>query len=303
MILSNTSGWAVKKYGWEKAIQMYAEAGYDALDANFCDMLNEDFQGGIWAADRYIEQAHTVRAYFDKYGLRCNQLHAPFSFPAKVWDEHLEDICIPYVVRSLEIGAILGADVCVIHPLHHFVYQGNEEEAFRRNMDYYGRFKDIAHKLGIRIGVENMWQRDPRRGYICHDTCSRSEEYIRYLDTLNDPAFVACLDLGHIDIVQREDEAKDVIRALGHGRLHALHVHDNDYKNDSHQMPFFGKMDWQSICRALGEIDYDGDLTYEVGGAYFRNMPDEFVPTAMKFSADIGRQLIKMIDEARPNKD
>ncbi len=302
MKLSNTGGPLVARFGWRRAIEIMSNAGYDAIDGNFCSYLNDTFEHGKWSTENYINRANEVRGYLEEAGFACNQTHAPFSFPGKVWDTQFEEVCFPQVLRALEITAILGADVCVVHPIHHFEYLGNEERAFELNMAYYSRLAEHAKKLGVRIGVENMWQRDVRRKCISHDTCSTSEEYIRYIDTINDPVCVACLDVGHISIIQRRDEVWDVIRALGHDRLHALHVHDNGFCGDDHLMPFSGKMNWGEICRALGEIDYDGDLTFEVGGAFFGNVPESFIPTATAYSAAIGRELISMIDAARPKK-
>ncbi len=299
MRLSNTTA-LVDRFGWQRAIEIMAKGGYDAVDGNFCNYTNEGFQGGIWAKDVYVEQAKTIRKYLDDSGIVCNQIHTPFTFSTRVWDDNFEDICFPLTVRSLEIAALLGADVCVAHPLHHFVYQGHEEEIFEKNVVFYKRLAKYAKELGVRIGVENMWQRDPKRNCICHDTCSQADEFVRYIDAINDPNVVACLDVGHVELIQRKDTTADVIRALGHNRLHALHVHDNDYRNDQHLMPFSGKMDWKSICQALGEIDYDGDLTYEVGGAFYGGVPDEFIVEATAYSAQIGRFLMSQIDANRP---
>ncbi len=301
MKLSNTVGHFVGRFGWERTADLMQAAGYDALDANFCDMHNDSFQGGQWASDRYIDRAHELREYLDRKGFACNQLHVPFSLPEKLWAEQLDEVCIPLVKRAMEIGSILGADVCVVHPLHHMYYMGNEEKLFEMNMDYYSRLGEFAKKIGVRVGVENMWQRDQKRGCICHDTCSTSEEYIRYIDTLNDPAIVACLDVGHVELIQRTDTTADVIRALG-GRIAALHVHDNGYRADDHTLPYHGRMDWSSICEALGSIDYKGDLTFEVGGNFFGRVPDALMPSALKYSADVGRQLISLIDAARPER-
>jgi hypothetical protein len=52
--------------------------------------------------------------------------------------------------------------------------------------------------------------------------------------------------------------------------------------------------------KALGEIDYEGSFTYEAYGLIGGNMPAEFVPTAVKYAADIGRFLCDIIDANRP---
>ena len=157
---------------------------------------------------------------------------------------------------------------------------------------------------GVKVGIENMFQSDPRRKQVSFDTCSTIPEFLRYVDTLDSEYMVACLDIGHIGLPVRDDEPWDFIRALGHDRLQSLHVHDNDYKGDKHQLPYQGTINWNEVTKALGEIDYQGDFTYEVriGGVFSEFTDDEFVPIATKYLADTGRHLCKLIDRNRPAK-
>ena len=92
-----------------------------------------------------------------------------------------------------------------------------------------------------------------------------------------------------------------MVRALGHERLHSLHVHDNDYRNDSHKIPYLGLIDWNEVAKALGEIDYDGVFTYE---AWFLSgaMDEEMAEVALKYMADVARHICDLIDRNRPAK-
>lgn len=290
------------RFGYEKSIGLIRDAGFDAFDYSLDCMVKDDspFNGADWR-----EHARRIRTAADAAGLCINQTHAPFSFSvSRLWsnDTAYREIIFPRIRRALEISGIFGADVCVVHPIHHGVYAGHEEELFRRNKAFYRELLPTALRAGVRIGVENMYQSDPRRGYLVDDTCSRAEEFCRYIDTLNHPRIVACLDLGHVGLVAHQEEAWDVIRALGHDRLCALHVHDNDYRGDQHQLPYIGKMDWAKITQALGEIDYQGDFTYENGWAFLSGMDEEFLPTALRYMADVGRHLMRCIDRNRPGK-
>ena len=98
------------------------------------------------------------------------------------------------------------------------VYKGHEEEIFQINMDFYRRLIPYCKEYGVKIAVENMWQRDKLRKCIVNDTCNTSAEFIRYVDNLDSEYVVACLDLGHVGLPLRDDEAQDMIRALGHDR-------------------------------------------------------------------------------------
>ena len=83
----------------------------------------------------------------------------------------------------------------------------------------------------------------------------------RLLDELDSDGFVMCLDIGHVAITGTEPE--DYIRGMSNKRLKALHVHDTDYLGDTHTIPYLGKHNWNEICKALGEIGYDGAFTYK----------------------------------------
>lgn len=299
MELSFTMAALEWRLGYERAAALIRDAGFTAFDYSLDSMVHDDspFNGEDWRA-----HAARIRACADSVGLKINQTHAPFSFSvSRLWRDEaaFREIIFPRIVRALEISGIFGAKVCVIHPIHHDIYAGHAEEIFHRNMDFYRELIPVAVREGVKIGVENMYQSDPRRGYLVDDTCSRAEEFNRYLDTLNHPNAVACLDLGHVGLIEREDEAWDMIRALGHDRLQALHVHDNDYRGDRHQLPYLGLMDWGKITQALGEIDYQGDLTYENGWSFLNPIDEEFLPVALRYMADVGWHLVDLIERNR----
>jgi sugar phosphate isomerase/epimerase len=79
-----------------------------------------------------------------------------------------------------------------------------------------------------------------------------------------------------------------------------LHIHDNDYKGDQHQLPYMGRIDWNKVTEALGEIDYDGDFTYEIGTFNRLNrVGEELAPVELKYMADIGKYLVSKIEANR----
>lgn len=264
------------------------QAGFDMGDVNICAMVKDDY---MFNQSNYREIAETFRRQIEGEGLTVNQTHAPFRFTQ--WDgDFMESTVIPRTIRSLEISALLGADITVVHPLHHFIYRGHEEEVFEANMRFYKRLIPYCKEYDVRCGIENMYQEDRQRKYIVHDTCSHKEEFVRYIDTLDSEYMVACLDVGHACLPSQADEPQDFIRALGRDRLKALHVSDTDYRADRHDFPYFGKINWDEVTRALGEIDYTGEFTYELQDRYFDNMDKELLPSAARFAADIGRHLI-----------
>ena len=201
------------------------------------------------------------------------------------------------VAQSIRIAGVLGAKAIVVHPIA-YVKQGEEQK--KVNFEFYRSLEPVALDYGIKIALENMWGYDGRRNYIIPNVCSFGADLADYYDGLNNPAaYTVCLDLGHCGLVGEEPD--DAVRALGKDRLGALHVHDNTYKADNHTVPYdYGmKMNWDAITKALGEIDYQGDFTFEAD-AFLGRFDADTVPEAVKFMAGIGRRLMAKIDAARP---
>lgn len=292
MILSSQNNFLARIYGHKGAIDLMKQAGYDAIDLSLFTMTDDN---DPFCTDGYRERIAEIRSYAESQGLSFNQSHTPFQFNWSNPNE-VEERLFPRTVQALEISALAGCKIAVVHPVHHEEYLGHEEERFEQNMIYYRRLLPYAKEYGIKIALENMFQKETKRKVIGHDTCSRAEEFIRYLDTLDDEHFVACLDLGHCGVVG--EEAQDAIRALGHERLHSLHVHDNDYTKDQHTLPGLGKMNWEEIMKALAEINYDGELTYEADRFLF-NLPRPMIPRGVSFMVEMGRYLIGRFDEYR----
>lgn len=85
-----------------------------------------------------------------------------------------------------------------------------------------------------------------------------------------------------------------MIRQLGHNRVGSLHIHDNDLYNDLHTLPFLGKIDWKEVMRALKEIDYKGNFTYE-NTSFFKCFPDEFLMDCLVLSEKVGGYLMRLM--------
>lgn len=286
MKLSTTVITVAREYGFDKAVDILAKAGFDCLDFSFY----ENFQS---IYDEKLEFFKELRKKVEAKGLRFNQAHAPFS--SSYADEEGTKKRFDEIVRSMERAALLGAENIIVHPCQHLPYEedGVPEKLFEMNMDFYNRLKPYCEEYGIHVAIENMWQYRGSTQKIVHATCSRPEEFIKYVDSLDSEWFVACLDIGHAMLVC-EDPA-DFVRALGKKRLRALHVHDVDGSRDLHTLPYFGVCNWEKIMKALAEVGYEGEVTYEADG-FIQNKPTELYPEYLKVMEKTGRHLIKIFD-------
>lgn len=296
MKLSMNVEYFVTKLGDRKAAQLIAEAGFDSVDYSLMQMVDADC---VFNGRDYIAQAEKAGSIFRECGVPVRQAHAPFRFKDYEDPVAFRDHIFPTIARSVEAAAALGAPIIVVHPLH-YTDTSTPEEIYQRNMKFYTDLLPVCKACGIQIAVENMFRRDGRRGHIIHDSCSRAEEFCRYMDGLDSKYYVACLDVGHVGLPVQEDEAWDFVYKLGRDRLKSLHIHDNDYKNDQHALPYTGRIDWDKVTKALGQIDYAGDFTYELSMTnMIGQMDPALYPAALRYIHDIGRALVEKTEEYR----
>lgn len=265
MLISTPNGRLCKRFGIYEGLRMIKEAGFDAYDMSLFSVGDFDKiarEGGDWR-----EEARKVRAYADSIGLPCNQTHP--IFPPVNGDEK-DPERYETLLRHLEISSILGAKIAVVHPIQYLYYQKNVEKLKEMNMEFYRGLIPYCEKFNIKIAVENMWRRYYDKSLsIVDSVCSRSAEFRDYVDTLNSPWIVACLDIGHVSLVG--GDMTDMIHTLG-SHLQALHVHDTDTVSDLHTLPFCGKIDFEEVTQALAEIGYCGDITLE-SDSFYGNIP------------------------------
>lgn len=293
MKLSHNTELLAKEFGEQKAVDMLAEAGYDAIDFSFFDTK--------YCSDAFNKQFYTdLRAYTEGKGLVFNQAHAPF--PSSYKDGKKDDERFAEIVKSIENASYLGIKNIVVHPCTHIDHEseGGAEKLFEINMEFYKKLIPYCEHYGVRAALENMWQKSSFEDVAIYPSaCARADEFIRYFDSLNSECFTVCLDIGHTHLVR--ESADGIIRALGGKRLQCLHVHDVTADRDAHTMPFYGEINWDKVTKALADIDYAGDFTYEC--AYFyRDVPSEVWPEALRYTAAVGRYLIKKIEEYKKEK-
>ena len=284
MIFSNQTAFLSEKYGLERAVEMMIEAGYPAIDITMWDTKSCPF------TDDYREVAARLRDMADEKGVSFIQAHAPFGGG---YDNYINNL-IPLFPRAFEFCKLLGIRDIVVHPIMKGHYYGYEAEHFDMNMKFYRAIAPLARTNGVRIAIENMWDRHPKTGRICDHVCADPHELVRYYDTLNAPEiFTVCLDLGHVALCGREPE--DAVRIIGRERLGCIHAHDVDYVSDLHTLPGAARINWDNVCRALGEIDYTGSFNMEAD-EFFRGFMEEHYPAVARFMADTARCLANKID-------
>ena len=284
MKISTEIGSAAAIIGEEKAIELYAKAGFDAWDFSMFAMCRYDWANKCLKENRHPLAGNDYLAFARKLkqigldnGIVCNQSHAPFpTYCGEIRG---------YLKRAIECTAEAGGKICIIHPDN---YKSPEE-----NAEMYAELLPFARECGVKIATENMWNWDDKAGQAAPAACSSPESFCAHVDALQDDFMVACLDIGHAEMRGVDTSAVEMIHSLGH-RLQALHIHDNDKLHDSHQIPFSMQIDFPAVAKALKDIGYAGELTLEAD-AYLRGRTADNIFEGMQNMASAAKRLDELM--------
>ena len=271
--------------GPHKAIELIAKAGFDAWDFSMFDMARfvkgtdniMDSDHPLHSAN-YASFAKELRKVGEDCGIICNQSHAPF--PSRGTE------MMYYLKRAIECTAIAGGDICVIHP--------NNNKTAEENAEMYFELLPTAKEYGVRIATENMWNWDKEADHAKVAACSHHNDFKAHIEAVNDPYFVACLDIGHAAMKGLDTSVKDMILTLGDD-LAALHIHDNDLWHDNHTIPGSMDIDFNEMVECLHKIGYSGYFTLEAE-AHAKNFTEETALECAKQLADKVRELANKFD-------
>ena len=267
--------------GEHKAVELVAKAGFDAWDFSMFDMARWDWNTNSLKdvdhplkRDDYLKFTRELRHIGEEMGIHCNQSHAPFPVSRPE--------IYKYIKRAIECTAEAGGKICIIHP--------DNNKTAEENAEMYFELLPFAKEHGVKIATENMW--NWKDGYASKAACSHHDDFLAHIKAVNDPDFVACLDLGHAEMKGLETSAETMILTLDE-HLQALHIHDNDLVHDSHAIPFSMQMDFDKIVSALKKVGYSGYLTLEAD-AHCRGCSADEIPNKVKELFDAADRLRKM---------
>ena len=290
MLLSTQTDYFQRKYGDIAAVRRLKAAGFDAMDFSLFayPIHGEVLSMPLGDQMKYFGQ---LKAVADEEGILFGQIHSPFP----TYINGPEDSYIfEKVAQSMAICAVLGSPYNVVHPNvpKERIYDQFKDECWELNRDFYSRLIPFAKDAGVKIAVENMFNRDPILNKYCPTVVSTGEELCAYIDRLNEIAqeevFVACLDVGHALIT--DDTPEHMICQLG-DRLQVLHIQDNNGIRDAHTMPYMGRIDWNEVAKALKEVNYRGTFSLEADNTY-RVVGKECDDITLAFMQAVGRSII-----------
>ena len=292
MRIANSLNIGGDRYRGVDLVPRMAGAGFDGLDFNFYDVYRRPEWRDPASAEAELEAL--ARAASDA-GVEWVQAHGPFVIgPADLsGDGGMMESC----ARSIRASGRLGAPWTVLHP---FYFDGawdraHHERMLQANVGFFRALLPECKAAGVGVALENTYDPDRPHARVFG---SLPEDLCEIVDSLDHDLIGICWDTGHAHLAKLDQRAG--IASLGK-RLKAVHIHDNDGRDDFHVLPFATAhmgIDWDAVTAGLAEAGYEGAFTLEVGTA-FRGVPEELFGEMLRFSARVARHLADRVEKSR----
>ncbi|MFA4987319.1 MAG: sugar phosphate isomerase/epimerase, partial [Candidatus Brocadiia bacterium] len=155
---------------------------------------------------------------------------------------------VDYTRRALELARLLGSPVCTITSGRNPT-SGMRHNALSIFYESIGELTDYADELGVRLAIEY----EPE---LLVSSFAQVRKLIEFFPMLH-----VNLDVGHSYLAG--EDVPGVIRALGR-RIANVHFEDIKGNVHKHLPPGEGDIDLEAVLAALGAINYEGIVTFEL---------------------------------------
>lgn len=286
----------------EEGFFMIKRAGFSCADFSlnsyllnkdiYQSSLNRFFNRSVSELERFFAP-HRKGA--EAAGVTVNQMHMPYPVYVPAGEKKLNDYLRNEVApKSMAVCAFFKCPYIVVHGFKLARFLGSEEREWQETEKFIDLIAPMAKEMGITICIENLY--DGIGGHLLEGPCCDVVKAAERIDRINDKygaeVLGFCFDTGHANLVGISMET--FITGLA-GRLKVLHIHDNDGRDDLHQIPFtFAKTrenksstDWEGFVRGLKQIDFQGTLSFETAPV-LSAFPEAMKQDALAFIARIG---------------
>lgn len=288
MKIGISAGSVTGPLGLDAGLAAIKAAGFEVLDQGLGFLSWGDVTRASNETVPFYSDDNAVSAYVaeiteatKRHGLAFGQFHAPFP-PYNPANDMTLKMMMFVTKRSIEITAACGCDKIVIHPCLDWDLGRNAltpKEEWDLNIRFYSELIPTLKENRVLCCIENMILFDPNKKPF-GSVCTQAYQANRYVQSLNEIAgerlFGICLDTGHLLLAGVDIE--NTIMELGENFV-ALHIHDNDGRDDQHNAPYVGGiLQWDRFIRGLKNSGYQGNLSFETGGALGRYPKPLLVP-------------------------
>jgi len=200
--------------------------------------------GLLWRDD-FDSDYKSFPEYARNEGLYIENIHGPWMGVNELWtDNVIGHNFMEEIFEYIKVCSFYEIPTLVIHPeCKNGTKYVDLPETFEIGIDRWKRIVDEAARLNVNIAIENM---------------ARPEYLDCIFTNIQSNRLGFCFDSGHWNLFMPE---LDLLTLYG-DKLMALHLHDNDGKEDWHALPFTGNIDWDDIKSKL--VNYKGAIALEV---------------------------------------
>lgn len=144
------------------------------------------------------------------------------------------------------------------------------ERAIENSLTAIEHIKAFAHPLGVKVLLENL-----------QNDVTTPEHLLEILHVGHFDSVGITLDVGHAHLSQTGlEHAVELLR----GRIHEIHVHDNQGMRDEHLWPGSGNVDWHLFQRLAGKLPVEVPGVLEIAHDLEEGTDAVITKTAQCFS-------------------
>lgn len=249
-------------YGYEmnpeRSVKLIKEAGFNCVitstDKKY-KYQNGSFKGQI--------------KLLKKYNLTPSSLHSRYDSnkSKRLWEKGFKGYVIyKKLLNDVKLAHKYGFNCVVVH------LYGKPSEIGIKRLE---KVLKTCKKFNVPLAIENIRNRE------CFTAVFENikSEYLKF-----------CYDIGHNNAF---DKDFDYLSKYG-DKLVCLHLHDNMGIKDDHALNRYGNIDWKKFAKKLKEINYKGNLDYEI---LMNVRGQETAEEALKIVMEQAKELEQLINE------
>jgi len=235
----------------EDIVRATAEIGFEGLEPAY-EETHLKLEMDYWRRIKELGDSLNI-----KFFTLASGLHWKYNLASS--DHSLVEKGLEVVRDMCKIASTIGASVILVVP-GVADPEVDYEKILERARTSIKRASKIGEEFGIKIGVENVWNR----------ILTSPIEFRDFIDSINSEYIGAYFDVGN---TYPQTYPQHWIRVLGK-RIVAVHVKDfliEDFRTMGFTQLLQGSVDWSSVMKSFREIGYNGPVTVEV--APYRSHP------------------------------
>ena len=247
--------WSFAEGSLKDKMKLAKDAGFDGIE------LSLDETGEV-SLESTKDELLQVKKYADEIGIEfysiASGLYWTYNYTSG--NEKNREKAIEITKKQLEVASILGCDTILVVPgAVEVAFDPGEvveyDVAYERAQSALKELAPYAEKLGVSIGVENVWNR-----FLLSPL-----EMARFLDEIGSNYVGSYFDVGNVLFMGYPEHW---IKILG-SRIKKVHFKDFRRETGNGNLSGFvdlleGDVNWPEIINSLEKIDYDGWVTAEM---------------------------------------